>query len=564
MSGRHSHVDPVQRRQRALIGVGAAVAAVALAGTIAVVGTGGEEPEAACGPEVTVRVAAAPAIAPTVREIVAADGGAALGRCATATITAVAATELADADLSTDSPALWVPDSAVRVDQLAARSPGGAVRTLGVLASSPLVVAGNPEAVARMTGSPTGETAEVSWKRVLAGGTPVAVADPETTTEGLSAITTLQTLSGTPAGTAPPLTLVRSFVGLSRAVVPTAETAKVLTSASADGPVMLTTEQAVLAHNREAGAARVVAAYPAEGTTLLEYPVARVRRPQEPAGTDDAAGRLARLLLGPAAAGTVQRAGFRGADGSPPAGPDGGGTRLPSPTRLPEPSPELAEDALRTWSAVTLESRMLTVIDVSGSMKDDGGNGRTRVELARDAARQALAIYPDSAEIGLWAFSVRQTPGTDWVPLVDLGPVGGEVGGVSRRALLQRAATALPSRVKGGTGLYDTTLAAFRAVRNSYEPGRVNAVVLLTDGRNEDDPEGIDLPTLLRTLRTEFERSQPVPIITVGMGPEADMATLRRISVLTGGKAYRALDPQDIETVFLDAMVQRRCRPTCD
>jgi hypothetical protein len=87
--------------------------------------------------------------------------------------------------------------------------------------------------------------------------------------------------------------------------------------------------------------------------------------------------------------------------------------------------------------------------------------------------------------------------------------------------------------------------------------------VLLTDGRNEDDPEGIDLRTLLRTLRTEFDRSQPVPIITVGMGPQADMDTLRRISELTGGKAYRAVDPQDIETVFLDAMVQRRCRPTC-
>ena len=115
----------------------------------------------------------------------------------------------------------------------------------------------------------------------------------------------------------------------------------------------------------------------------------------------------------------------------------------------------------------------------------------------------------------------------------------------------------------GGTGLYDTTLAAFRTVRVGYDPARINSVVLLTDGRNRDDDIGIGLPTLLRTLRAEFDPAQPVPIITIGMGPDANMAALRRISETTGGKAYSALDPNDIETVFLDAMIERRCRPEC-
>ena len=206
---------------------------------------------------------------------------------------------------------------------------------------------------------------------------------------------------------------------------------------------------------------------------------------------------------------------------------------------------------------------MLTVIDVSGSMDQDAGQGRTRIELARDAAITALRLYPDSAQIGLWAFSVLLKPPNDWLSLVDLGPLGDDVSGATRRDRLLEQSQTLPTLVGGGTGLYDTTLAAFRTVRAGYDPARVNSVVLLTDGRNEEDPGGIDLDTLLRTLRAEFDPAQPIPIITIGMGPDADLDTLRQISETTGGKAYTALDPNDIETVFLDAMIERRCRPSC-
>jgi uncharacterized protein YegL len=88
-------------------------------------------------------------------------------------------------------------------------------------------------------------------------------------------------------------------------------------------------------------------------------------------------------------------------------------------------------------------------------------------------------------------------------------------------------------------------------------------VVLLTDGRNEDDPVGIDLESLLTTLQTEVDPARPVPVITIGMGPEADLKALTQISEVTGAKAYLAEDPADIEQVFLDAMVERQCRPNC-
>jgi hypothetical protein len=47
------------------------------------------------------------------------------------------------------------------------------------------------------------------------------------------------------------------------------------------------------------------------------------------------------------------------------------------------------------------------------------------------------------------------------------------------------------------------------------------------------------------------------------MGPEADLKALTQISEVTGAKAYLAEDPADIEQVFLDAMVERQCRPNC-
>ena len=34
-------------------------------------------------------------------------------------------------------------------------------------------------------------------------------------------------------------------------------------------------------------------------------------------------------------------------------------------------------------------------------------------------------------------------------------------------------------------------------------------------------------------------------------------------SQIPGAKAYRAENPADIEQVFLDAMIERQCRPNC-
>ncbi|MBY8854402.1 VWA domain-containing protein, partial [Saccharothrix sp. MB29] len=69
---------------------------------------------------------------------------------------------------------------------------------------------------------------------------------------------------------------------------------------------------------------------------------------------------------------------------------------------LGTPSPEQVSELLGTWGAVSLDTRLLAVLDVSGSMAEKMSDGSTRIEAAREAALTALGMLPDTSEIGLW------------------------------------------------------------------------------------------------------------------------------------------------------------------
>jgi Mg-chelatase subunit ChlD len=110
----------------------------------------------------------------------------------------------------------------------------------------------------------------------------------------------------------------------------------------------------------------------------------------------------------------------------------------------------------------------------------------------------------------------------------------------------------------GGTGLYDSLLAAYKQMVSTYAPGRVNSVILLTDGRN-DDATGVSLEQLLGDISALKDPNKPVVIVTVGMGQDVDTAALSAVSTITGGKTYLARNPQDINQVFIDALLSRDC-----
>jgi Ca-activated chloride channel homolog len=225
---------------------------------------------------------------------------------------------------------------------------------------------------------------------------------------------------------------------------------------------------------------------------------------------------------------------------------------------LAPPAPKVVAAALESWNAARKRSNVLAVYDVSGSMKEEvpGTGGRTKMDIVKEAAGQALALFAPETNLGTWVFSTNLVGNRDWAESVPIGPTNARLpDGKIRRQVLAEALARLQA-TNGDTGLYDTTLAAFRAVQRSYAPQRINIVVLLTDGINDDPSGGIDRAELLRRLKAEQDKERPVRVITIAYGANADAASLKMIADATGGLAFVSRDPRDILHVFTDAITK--------
>ncbi|MFE2750374.1 substrate-binding and VWA domain-containing protein [Actinosynnema sp. NPDC059335] len=556
------------RLRRAVLPVGALLGVVAAAGitVVALRATSGPE----CRGTLPLKVAVTPAVEEVVRgaaDDYQADRPMVDGRCVQVQVEARGAADVAN-ELPTaqiNPPALWVPDSSMWAAQTQrqAGDEGADAPRLDVrasLASSPVVIAGSERSMSALGWPIT----HVSWAKVVDPTVPVTLSDPTTSTEGLATLAVIRSQLGNPDGTPKP-ELIGALLRVGRNALPSVRDAfgKVV-QGEENAPVFTASEQSVLSANRAAGSRRVVASYPKEGTVAFDYPVVRVGRAGEQDGVAEAAEGFEQALRTDRTAQRFAEAGFRTPDGRAPGGwtNDADGVRGDDVTVVATPDPDQVAELLRTWGAVSLDTRLLAVLDVSGSMAEKMSNGQTRVEAAREAALTALGMLPDTSEIGLWAFSTDKNPPDDWVELVPVGPLGEPINGAPRRVQLQKGAGSLPGLVGGGTALNETALAAFRHVQRTYDPSKINSVTLITDGSN-DDISSIDLPGLLATLKREADPARPVPMIMVGLGADADMNALRQIAEATGGKAYQAMEPEDIRGVLLDGISQRRCRPNC-
>jgi Ca-activated chloride channel family protein len=85
-------------------------------------------------------------------------------------------------------------------------------------------------------------------------------------------------------------------------------------------------------------------------------------------------------------------------------------------------------------------------------------------------------------------------------------------------------------------------------MQESFDPTRINAVVLLTDGKNEY-PEDVDLDGLLRQLETESEDTA-IRVFPIAYGEDADLGTLTKIAEASRAAVYNSSDPASIDNVF--------------
>jgi Ca-activated chloride channel family protein len=262
----------------------------------------------------------------------------------------------------------------------------------------------------------------------------------------------------------------------------------------------------------------LVAIYPKEGTLLSDNPYAVLTAPWVDDAKRAAAADFLSYVQADARQQVFQKAAFRSFRGKPGA-------------------PVSAANGL-------LPRQRITVLDVSGSMGEQVSNsGQNKLDLAKRAALSAVNQFAPDDEIGLWTFStgksLQDQPYNDLVPLAPLR---------SNRSGLQNAIRGL--QPGGGTALYATIKAAQRAVAATLDPGRINAVVLLTDGKNEFPPDS-DLDPVIEQLSSSSESAATaVRVFPIAYGEKADLGVLKRIGEASRAAAYDASDPASIDKVL--------------
>jgi Ca-activated chloride channel homolog len=295
----------------------------------------------------------------------------------------------------------------------------------------------------------------------------------------------------------------------------------------------------------EAPNSPLVAINPAEGTFGLDHPyvVLSSASPVQRAIADD----FHKFLLEPEQQRQFAEVGFRDLDGR--AGEDLADTLdldSDQPELIDPPTPDIVSKMVEGWDAARRRARVLVVLDVSGSMNEQadpsattGDAAKTKMELLRPAVLQGLDWLADDDQVGLWTFSSgRPKPYTVRVPISRVADV---------RDTFTNVVNTVPA--KGDTSLYQTTLEAHQTMLDTIDPNRINAIVLLTDGVNVPSDE-----TGRATMLTEVDAAQrdtSVRVFTIPYGREADVGTLAQIAAASKALTYDAVNPVDINKVFV-------------
>lgn len=301
----------------------------------------------------------------------------------------------------------------------------------------------------------------------------------------------------------------------------------------------------------------LVAIYPKEGTIYSDSPMYVLDAPWVDDSKRAGAEAFMEFVQRPEAQEQALEYGFRPGNpdvaiGAPISQENGVDPNQPS-TLLQVPDPPVMIRLLDKWKEQRKTARVLLVLDVSGSMMEPAVSGDpnsdTKLDLAKDAAITALGEFNSRDEVGLRIFTTGLGDGgtESYLDLLPIQPMG-----ANREALANRIREQLPLY---GTPLYEVAGASYRDMMADHDPTKINAMVLLTDGQNDDGDTTDDrsqLERLLADLRegTEGENARPVRIFTIAYGDQADKDILTAIAEASNAAAYDASDPATIHKVF--------------
>lgn len=205
-----------------------------------------------------------------------------------------------------------------------------------------------------------------------------------------------------------------------------------------------------------------------------------------------------------------------------------GGLRVESTQDRPSPSPGVswspvtenlvAADATTTqqissaWASADRGGQVVTVLtDVSTSMKP-------RLDKVKSALRGQVDRSV-SGSFGLWEFARDLDGSKPHKQLVATAPVA------DKRDALRRSIDAL--KTAEGSQLYSALAACYETAHDGFVAGRVNRVVVITDGTSDG---GIDLAALKSQLH-----GTDLPVSFIAIGGDVDKAALTDIAQTTGG-----------------------------
>ncbi|MCT9928823.1 substrate-binding and VWA domain-containing protein [Planotetraspora sp. A-T 1434] len=467
-----------------------------------------------------------------------------------------------------DRPDGWIADSSAWVRLARKQGAQDIAADETVVATSPLVFATRRAVAQRFA---MGKTA-MSWDMVFPAtvhgriqptdGEPdiVRIPDPSVSGAGIATVAAARDIVGSGETADKDLT---AFVRMAQAGS-APDYRSMLEAVDQPGiwtrPVVIVPEQSVWAHNRDIPADPLTALQPKEGTINLDYPyVVTAADPDQAAGSRLFGDWLRSAFVQEA----VRHDGFRTADGREP--PYSAGTDIPTEQPRPRPSitPEVIDEALEAWSRLAPPSRILVLADVSKENAEPiRAGGKTRMDVAVEAAKLGLQLFPNETHIGLWEFARDVADGENERELVSLGPITEPGSGQEiRRTALYRVADGIKARGDKTSSLYDSINEGFQSVSQGYDPLMSNSLLLLTAGR--DDGKGISRQQLVERLHKEWNPDKPVQIIIVAFGKGADQQALNEIVSATNGQLYVAQEPGQIIDVFLSALARRLCHPTC-
>ncbi|GIM97002.1 VWA domain-containing protein [Paractinoplanes toevensis] len=544
--------------------------------------------DSGCSGSVKLTVAAAPEIAPAVEQTAQKwiqDGANVNGTCVAvavtpvnpATMAAAVASEhkvtltgLGAAPESVKVPDVWIADSSTWLLRLKTEAPGFVPTDGKPVAQSPVVVA-MPQPIAEQVGWPN---KKLSWKDLLGQVTTstqmrVGVVDPARDAAGLAGLLALGQAAGTgQSAQAAKVGAIKALAQSSSALrddllqkFPHSGDANDIATSLSAAPL---SEEDVIAYNAEKPPVALVALYLDPSPMSLDYPYAIM--PEVDLQKSAAATGLRQQLQTASFKNALAGAGLRSPDGS-------AGSGFAAPLGAPDASPAVSTSAgakseggtaasgldasavsqvLGSWAAITLPGRVLAVFDVSGSMleKVPTAGGADRAAVTRGAASGGLALFDDKWAVGVWLFSTEMDGKKPYREIVPISPLS------SNRQKLQDSIKQIVPKKSGQTGLYDTLLAAYQNVQNSWQPGKINSVILFTDG--EDSKEGITQQALVAKLKALNDPKRPVRVVIVGIGTGVNRQELETIVKPTSaGGVFIAEDPAKIGEIFLEAIASR-------